>query len=235
MMNFFTLQYESIITISLAVVGFAVVIYAQSKINRAYNAYKKVNIKKRLSGVEVARKILDSNGLSSVYVLETPGTLSDHYNPSRKVIKLSNSVFHGETISAASVAAHECGHAIQDKEGYAMMKVRSLLAPVVGLVNYAGYFFLILSLIAGVMAYINASIILVLIALVFQLVTLPVEFNASKRAFEELKKLDLIEPKEEEGVKKMLNAAAFTYVAGILSSILQLIRLILMSQNRNRR
>ena len=228
-------QYESFLTYAFAIIGICIVVYAQSKISKAYEKYKKITIKNGLSGVEVARKILDNNGLTSVYVLETSGTLTDHYNPSRKVIKLSKSIFHGNTISAVSVAAHECGHAIQDKQGYHMMKVRSFLAPIVSFINYVGYFVLIISIFAGVGAYINAAIITVLVALLFQLVTLPVEFNASKRAKVELEKLGLIDKDESYGVKEMLDAAAFTYVAGTISSILQLLRLVMISQNRNRR
>ena len=112
---------------------------ASININSTYKKYKMVANKKGLSGFEVARKILDENGLKDMYIVEVRGELTDHYDPTQKVLRLSTDIFHGETIAAAAVAAHECGHAIQDKEGYVMMKIRSALVPVVNLVTYAAY------------------------------------------------------------------------------------------------
>ena len=214
------------------IVGLILVVYAQFKINSSYNKYKKVKLNANLTGQEIARKILDANGLQNIYVVETKGELSDHYDPRRKVIRLSSHVFKEETVAAASIAAHEVGHAIQDKEGYTFMKIRSFLIPVVNLVSYLGYLGLFISLIAGYIGYVKISIVVILAIILFQLVTLPVEFNASKRAEEELKKLGLINSEEESGVKNVLSAAAFTYVAGLISNLLQLLRLVMILGSR---
>jgi len=212
----------------LGIIGVIIVLIAQSNINSNYSKYKTVNLNKKISGQEVARKILDSNGLQNIYVVETTGELSDHYDPKRKVIKLSKSIFHGESIAAASVAAHEVGHAIQDKEGYVFMRVRSSLVPFVNFVSYLGYFGLIISILGGLTGYIKISILIIMATIVFQLVTLPVEFNASSRAKEQLLNLGLIDNDEHYGVDKMLNAAAMTYVASLLSNLLNLLRLVFM-------
>ena len=212
----------------LIMLGLIVVLGAQININSSYKKYKKISLSKRISGQEVARKILDANNLQNVYVVATNGELSDHYDPSRKVVKLSYDVFHGETIAAAAVAAHECGHAIQDKEGYFFMVLRSVLVPIVNLISYLGYFGLIVSIFAGITGYIKLSILVLLATILFQLVTLPVEFNASRRAKEQLEKLGLVDSDELNGTSKMLFSAALTYVASLLSNLLQLLRLILI-------
>lgn len=203
-------------------------IIAQIRINLAYSKYKKVKNDKGITGFEVARKILDSNGLEDIYVVETSGNLTDHYDPSRKVIKLSKDIFHGSSIAASSVAAHECGHAIQDKDGYIFMRIRSFLVPVVNLVSSLSWIVIFIGLIAEAFNIFIFGIGLISISLVFQLVTLPVEFDASKRANEELVKLKLVNKDESDGVKSMLEAAAMTYVASVLTSILEIIRLILI-------
>lgn len=203
-------------------------IIAQVRINSAYGKYKKVKNVSGVTGFEVARKILDSNGLEDIYVVETSGNLTDHYDPSRKVIKLSKDIFHGSSIAASSVAAHECGHAIQDKEGYVFMKIRSFLVPIVNLVSSLSWIVIFIGLIAETFNLFMFGIGLISVSLVFQLVTLPVEFDASKRANEELVKLQLVNQNESDGVKKMLGAAAMTYVASVLTSILEIIRLILI-------
>jgi len=212
----------------LFIIGFVIVIAAQLNINSNYKKYKQISLNNKISGQEVARKILDSNGLQNIYVVATQGELSDHYDPTRKVVKLSNDIFHGETIAAAAVAAHECGHAIQDKEGYFFMRLRSFLVPIVNLVSYLGYFGLFVSIFAGITGYIKLSILVLLATILFQLVTLPVEFDASKRAKEQLEKLGLVDSVELDGTSKMLFSAALTYVASLLSSLLQLLRLVLI-------
>lgn len=203
-------------------------VIAQVRINISYGKYKKVENNKGITGFEVARKILDSNGLEDIYVVETSGNLTDHYDPSRKVIKLSKDIFHGSSIAASSVAAHECGHAIQDKENYIFMRIRSFLVPVVNLVSSASWIVIFIGLISEAFNIFMFGIGLISISLLFQLVTLPVEFDASKRANEELVKLKLVNKDESDGVKKMLGAAAMTYVASVLTSILEIIRLILI-------
>lgn len=232
-MNIYTMQYENILTILCFVTSIIVVSYAQIRINSSYNKYKKITNNNKISGSEVARNILDSNGLNNIYVVETKGTLTDHYDPSRKVVRLSSEIFHGDTIAALSVAAHECGHAIQDKEGYSFMRIRSMLVPIVNLVSYLGYFGIIVGILAGISGYLLIGIITLLATIIFQLITLPVEFDASKRAGKQLNKLNLINNEEQSGVKSVLGAAAFTYVASLLSTLLNLLRLVLMFSRRD--
>lgn len=216
----------------LIILGFIVVLFAQVNINKNYKKYKSISLNKNISGQEAARMILDANGLQDIYVVSTSGELTDHYDPSRKVIKLSNDIFNGETIAAVSVAAHECGHAIQDKDGYLFMKIRSFLVPIVNIISYLGYFGLVVSIFAGITGYIKLSILVLLATILFQLVTLPVEFDASKRAKEQLEKLGIVNSEELEGSNKMLFSAALTYVAGLLSNLLQLLRLVLILGSR---
>ena len=209
---------------------------ASMNIKSTYKKYKKVDNKKKLSGFEVARKVLDANGLKDMYIVEVKGDLTDHYDPKQKVVRLSTDIFHGETIAAAAVAAHECGHAIQDKEGYSMMKLRSSLVPVVNFITYSAYIMFAISVIFQMFDLLMVSIVSVLFGLVFQIVTLPVEFDASKRALVQLKELNLVDNEEHQGTKKMLKSAALTYVAAVLSSLLNLLRLVMMySNNRSRR
>lgn len=208
---------------------------AQINISISYGKYKKVQNKKELTGFDVARKILDENGLEDIYVVETSGSLTDHYDPSRKVVRLSTDIFKGNSIAALSVAAHECGHAIQDKENYAFMRIRSFLVPVVNLVSYFSWIVIFIGLITEYFNLFAFGIGLISIGLLFQLITLPVEFDASKRAKRELVKLKLASSGEEEKVSKMLGAAAMTYVASVLTSILEILRLILIFNNNRDR
>lgn len=224
---------ENFLTVILVIIGGAIVLFAQSKINYSYSKYKKIACRKGISGCEVAKLILDKNGLTDIYVVETTGELSDHYDPKRKVVRLSKDIFHGTSIASISVAAHECGHAIQDKEDYKFMRIRSFLVPIVNLVSYLGYFASIFGIVIGVMGYLKIGILVLFVTVLFQLVTLPVEFDASKRAKEELEKLMIVESDESNGVSKMLSAAAFTYVASLISSLLNLLRLILVFRDRD--
>ena len=232
-MNYVTLQYESFLTWGLFILGIIVVTIAQSRINSAYSKYRRKANKLKISGVEVARKILDTNGLDKVHVVEVSGQLSDHYDPSSKVVRLSNDIFHGETIAAMSVAAHECGHAIQDKESYKPMRVRSMLIPIVNLITYGGYIVSIISLLAGIAGYLKVGILMIVATLVFQLVTLPVEFDASKRALVNLEKLDLVDLRERDFARDMLASAALTYVASFINSLLNLLRLVIMYRDND--
>ena len=201
-------------------------IIAQIGISVNYSKYKKIENSKKLSGFEVAKKILEANGLNDIYVVETSGNLTDHYDPTRKVIKLSKDIFHGETVAAASVAAHECGHALQDKDNYTFMRIRSFLVPVVNFTSSFAWIVIIIGLFAEYFNLFLLGIGLISIGLLFQIVTLPVEFNASSRAKKELEKLKLIDKDEIDGVKKVLTSAAMTYVASVLTSILEIIRLL---------
>lgn len=232
-MNFMTWFYETPLTILLALIALIIVLVAQSKINKAYRKYKSVENKKLLSGVETAKMILEANGLGDIYVVEIRGELTDHYDPSRKVIRLSRAIFHGTSIAAVSVAAHEVGHAIQDKEGYLFLRIRHALIPFVNLISYLGYFSLIVSIIAGVTGYIWLSILILCATLVFQLVTLPVEFDASNRACKQLEQLNIVDEEELPQSKEMLKAAALTYVASLISTIINILRLLIMARDND--
>ena len=214
--------------ILLYIIILIIPVIAQIRITSAYTKFKKVENTCKLSGFEVARKILDANGLEDIYVVETNGNLTDHYDPSRKVIKLSKDIFHGESIAAVSVAAHECGHAIQDKDNYTFMRIRSFLVPIVNLISGFSWVVILIGLFTEMFNIFAIGIALISITLVFQLITLPVEFDASKRANEELVKLNLIGNGEITFVKQMLSAAAMTYVASVLTSVLEIVRLILI-------
>ena len=217
----------------LAILGIIIVLWAQVNINSNYKKYKQVKVKTGLSGQEVARRILDANGLQNVHIVETQGELTDHYDPKRKVVRLSHTIFHEDTISSVGVAAHECGHAIQDKEGYTFMRVRSALVPFVNFTSYLGYFGLLVSFVGGLTGYLKLSILVLLVTVLFQLVTLPVEFDASKRAKEQLVQLGLIDSDEHDQVSKVLSAAAMTYVAGLISNLLQILRLVILLNGRD--
>ena len=205
---------------------------AQIFISINYNKYKCILNNKKISGQEVARKLLDSNNLENIYVVATNGNLTDHYDSSRKVIRLSKDIYNNESIASVAVAAHECGHAIQDKDGYFFMRLRSFVYPIVRIGTMTSYVIIFLGAIFEAINIIYLGIALVGLGLLFQLVTLPVEFDASKRALEEIKRLDLVSNDELLGAKRMLTSAAFTYVAGVLSSILELLRLILIFSDR---
>ena len=178
------------------------------------------------TGYDVARNILDKNGLNNILVVETNGTLTDHYDPTRKVIKLSKDIYHGNSVASASVAAHEVGHAIQDKEGYTFLKIRHAIFPVVSFLDRISYIVIFLGFLLEYMNLVYFGIFAVGAGVLFQIITLPVEINASKRAIKELKSLNLTTDRTENLSKNMLTAAALTYVASTLAEILQLIRLI---------
>ena len=204
---------------------------AQILININYKKYSTIKNANNISGFEAARKILDYNGLQEIHIVETKGYLTDHYDPQRKVIRLSSAVFQTNTISAVSIAAHECGHAIQDKDGYLFMKIRSFIFPIVNFASKIAYIVLLIGFLTYITDLIWLGIILVSFGVIFQIVTLPVEFNASKRAKEELKKLNILIGEENEGAQKMLLSAALTYVAGLISSLLELLRLVLIARD----
>lgn len=205
---------------------------AQLFISINYSKYKRIFNESKITGQEVARKILDSNNLEKIYVVATGGNLTDHYDSSRKVIRLSKDIYDNESIASLAVAAHECGHAIQDKDGYFFMRLRSFIYPIVRIGTMFSYLVIFIGAVAEAMNIIYLGIALVALGLIFQLVTLPVEFDASKRALNELKNLGLVTDDELDGAKKMLTSAALTYVAGVLSSALELLRLIFIFTDR---
>ncbi len=212
--------------ITLYLLALILPLIASININTVYTKYKSISNKKKISGFEAARKILDENGLKDMYIVEVRGELSDHYDSSQKVVRLSSSVFHGESVAAVAIAAHECGHAIQDKEDYTWMRFRAAIFPIVNFGTYMAYILLFISLLLQIVDLLMIAVVIVFLSLIFQLVTLPVEFDASKRALKMLTKYNLVSKEEHEGSEKVLKAAALTYVASVLSSILNLIRLL---------
>lgn len=199
---------------------------AQIYVTSSYKRFKKVYNKKNITGYDVARKILDANNLSNLYIVETKGTMTDHYDPSRKIVRLSSEVYHESSVASMAIAAHECGHAIQDKEGYLFLKIRSFIYPVVNLGTRLAYIVLLIGIVLEYFDLILLGIVLVGLGLVFQIVTLPVEINASKRALLKLEELNIADKEELNGTKTMLKSAALTYLAGVLSSAIEVFRLV---------
>ena len=191
-----------------------------------YKKTSNIEFRSDTTGYDVARNILDKNGLNNILVVETNGTLTDHYDPTRKVIKLSKDIYHGNSVASASVAAHEVGHAIQDKEGYTFLRIRHAIFPVVSFLDRISYIVIFLGFLLEYMNLVYFGIFAVGAGVLFQIITLPVEINASKRAIKELNELNLTTDRTEDLSKNMLTAAALTYVASTLAEILQLIRLI---------
>lgn len=217
----------------LAILAFIITSLAQALVSFRYNKFKKVLNSKKISGFEVAKKILEDNKLDDIYVVETKGYLSDHYDSNAKVIRLSSDVFHGEDIAAASIAAHEACHAIQHSEGNLLIKLRKFIFPLVNFSSKIGYIVIILGLFFGMIDLFYLGIGLLCVILLFQLITLPVEFGASRRALVNLEKLDILSDSENSSAKKVLTAAALTYVAGLASTILEILRLLLLARDRN--
>ena len=209
-------------------------IIAQAKVKLSYKRYSKINNSKNLSGKEVARMILDRNGLNNVTVGKISGTLTDQYTPSRKNIDLSEEIYSGKSIAAVAVAAHECGHAIQDKEAYSFLKFRTNLVPLVNITSYISPILIAIGFGSQIAGIATLGIAFLFVALLFQLVTLPVEFNASTRGKKQLEELGLIEKSDKKGAKSVLKAAALTYVAGFLSTAFQIARFLIMSGIRKR-
>lgn len=203
-------------------------IIAQSKVKSAYKKYSKIGTSSQLSGAQVARQILDDNGLFDVQIQEVKGTLSDHYDPRKKVVRLSRDIYHGRSMASSAVAAHEVGHAIQDSESYAFLNFRSALFPVANFGSNASFILIIAGIFLQSMNLVGIGIAFMGIAVLFQLVTLPVEFNASNRAMDQLVASGIILNNEERATKKVLNAAALTYVAAAIVAVAELIRFILI-------
>ena len=208
-------------------------IYASIKVNLSYKKYVKIDNEKKLTGFDVARRILDENNLGEIYVVETKGTMSDHYDPGRKTVRLSTDVYHGTSISSLAIAAHECGHAIQDKEGYTWFKIRSMIFPIVNIGQKIAYVVMIIGLFLSYMNYVYAAIGFTFLGLLFELVTLPVEFDASKRAKSIVLSDGMISDSEKSGVDAVLNSTAFTYVAAVISSMLEMLYLLMQLNDRD--
>ncbi|WP_317368071.1 zinc metallopeptidase [uncultured Tyzzerella sp.] len=224
-------------TMLIIIPGIIIASIAQMKINMAYETYSRVANSKGLVGAEVAKDLLRIAGISDVSVEMVRGRLSDHYDPSKKVVRLSQSVYCGNSVASLSVAAHEVGHAIQHHYGYIPLTIRSSIAPVVNFSSKASWILITIGLIFGFMSnsliLLQIGIVLFTVVVIFQLITLPVEFNASKRALEMLEEYSFLQKNEINGSKKVLGAAALTYVAAALTGILQLIRLLVIFNNRD--
>ena len=217
--------------IILLIVGLPLI--AQITIISSYANYKKIKTSKGLTGERVARIILDNNNLHNVKIEKVEGDLTDHYDPRKKVVRLSSDIYNGNSIASISVAAHECGHAVQDSKGYVPLKIRSALVPTVNLTTNISYYIILIGFILEIVNLVYIGIAFTSIGLLFQLITLPVEFNASRRGIKFLEDYNIIDKSEISGSKVVLASAAFTYVAGALSSILQVLRYILLVQNRD--
>lgn len=207
-------------------------LYAQFKVTSNYNKYSEIQSSKAYTGAQVARLMLDRRGIYDVQVTKVEGNLTDHYDPSVKVVRLSQDVYEGSSISSVSIAAHEIGHAIQHNEGYAFLTFRSLLAPAVQFTSKFVFVLIIMGIFFRMTGLIDLGIAFYSLAVLFQIITLPVEFDASRRALENLEGDGIITLDERRGARRVLGAAALTYVAAMAVSLLQLLRLIAM---RNRR
>lgn len=203
-------------------------LYAQMKVKSTYKKFAQVPAEKGMTGAQVARFILDKHGLSDVRVVPTQGYLADHYNPSTKTVALSEDNYYNSSIAGTAVAAHEVGHAMQHADAYAFLTFRSKLAPVANIASNFSWIFVIIGMLASMSGLLLVGIVLLAMGVVFQLITLPVEFDASKRAMNEVVALGIINNGEERSARKVLNAAAMTYVAAASVAVLELARLILI-------
>lgn len=208
-------------------------IYAQFKVKRTYKKYSKVRSTSGMTGAQVARLILDQNNLQDVKVVESKGFLSDHYNPMTKIVALSSHNYHEASVAGTAIAAHEVGHAIQHAEAYSFLTFRHKLVPVANISSNASWIFVMIGIFAQMSGMLLLGIVLLAVGVVFQVVTLPVEFNASNRAMTEIVSHGVIRNEEERHARKVLNAAAMTYVAGAAVAVLELVRLILIYTGMN--
>ena len=206
-------------------------LWAQFKVKRAFAKYSKIPSSSGLTGAQVARAILDGNGITGVPIEITGGMLSDNYDPSKRVLHLSQSVYSGRSVAAAGIAAHECGHALQHKAAYAPLVLRQTIAPAAILGSNLSWILIMACLFLHMTGLAWAGIALFSIAVVFTVVTLPVEFDASRRAKQVLPQLGLVATSDREGVAAVLDAAAMTYVAAAATAILQLIYFILRARD----
>ena len=223
-------------TYILIIIAAIISLIAQWRVNSAFSKYSRVASMSGMTGAQAARMILQSNGINDVSVQRISGKLTDHYNPSTKVLNLSESVYGSTSVAAIGVAAHECGHAIQHARGYFPLSLRTALVPVANIGSQLSWVFIIVGAILSFnQTLITISIIMFSAAVLFQLVTLPVEFNASARALEQLESNGILYRDEVSQTRKVLSAAALTYVAAAATAILQLLRLIILFGGRGRR
>ena len=221
----------------LLLIGAVICMNASARVRTTFNKYSKVYSHTGMTGAEAARRILDSRGIYDVQVVPTQGNLTDHYDPRDRTLRLSQTVYGASSVAAVGVAAHECGHAIQDAEDYSPLRIRTALVPMANFGSSVSMILIIAGIIfgfgrGGSSILLNLGILCFSLVVLFQLVTLPVEFNASKRAMVLLQDLGILYPEEAVKTKKVLSAAALTYVAGALSSLLQLLRLVILFGGR---
>jgi hypothetical protein len=229
-LEYFLNNYQAANILLLVTIGLAGL--ASLNVKATFNKYSKIGSVRGKQAHVVARQILDSNGLRDVQITHTRGSLTDHYNPRTKVVALSDSTYNSTSVSAIGVAAHECGHAIQHATAYVPIKIRSAIFPVVNIANRTWLFFVIIGWFMVLPGMITVGIIAFSCAVVFQLVTLPVEFDASSRAMRTIHEQAILDVNEMPGARKTLTAAALTYVAGLLVAIAQLIRILAIARRR---
>ena len=223
-------------TYLLVLIGAVLCIWAQMRVKSTYSKYSRVRNRSGMTGAQAAQRILQLSGIYDVRIEHVHGELTDHYDPSGKVLRLSDSVYGSDSIAAIGVAAHECGHAVQHHKGYAPLSFRTVLVPVANIGSRAGIPIIILGAFMGMnQVLIQIGIWVFALEVLFQIVTLPVEFNASGRALAMLNNYGMLGQDETNGCRKVLSAAALTYVAAAASAILQLLRLVLLFGNGNRR
>ena len=218
-------------TYILVVIGVLNCVAASARVNRSFDRFSRVRSYSGMTGKEAAERILRSSGIYDVQVIHIPGNLTDHYNPGKKTLGLSDTVYNSASVAAIGVAAHECGHAVQHATGYAPLKIRGALVPAANFGSMAAWPLILIGLLMNgdtAILFINLGILVFSAAVLFQIVTLPVEFNASRRAVRVLESSGMLYPDEVDSVKKVLSAAALTYVASAASMILQLLRLIII-------
>ena len=220
-------------TMALLIPAIILALWANSLVKSNYRKYKQVKNNIAMTGSEVALHILQRNGITDVPVVPVEGELTDHYEPSKREVRLSKDIFYGETVSAVAIAAHEVGHALQHAHSYVPLKIRHALFPVARFGSGAAFPLFFIGFLFRAPMLMDIGILFFIAAFIFQIVTLPVEFNASQRAFKELGYDLVLDPREMVGVKKVLNAAALTYVAAALMSLLQVIRLLFLRNMRD--
>lgn len=216
-------------TILLMIPAILISLYASFKVKSTTNRYFNVRSQRGMTGADVARRILDSNGLNNVPIYPVRGLLSDHYDPRNRTVSLSENVYYGNSVTSISVAAHECGHAIQHSRAYFPLTFRSAIVPAVHFASSASWFVIMAGFIISP-RFLYIGIMLFAATVIFQIITLPVEFNASRRALVQLESLGIVGSDERKECRKVLSAAALTYVAAALASILELVRLIIISR-----
>lgn len=222
-------------TYLLVIIGAVLSMVASAQVNGTFNRYSRVRSMSGMTGAQTARRILDQNGLYNVKVEHINGNLTDHYDPRSKVLRLSDATYGASSVAAVGVAAHECGHAVQDSEGYEPLRIRSKLAPAANFGSRFGLPIFMLGLIFGMNEILmQIGIWVFLLAVLFQLITLPVEFDASRRALSMLTDYGILGSQEVEGSRKVLKAAAMTYVAAAAAAVLNLLRLVMLSRRNDR-